>query len=162
MLFVPLHRFDLSDDLIDAIKAFVELDGFLPHNPLDQKDGDPRLLIIFDGLDELSMQGKLAAEAAQNFVQEVLRKVDRLNLRDARLKVLITGRDLSVQVNESNLRRPQQILHLLPYHLPRPAPPRVPYLLPDTVDEITSWESSEDIFEIIEAAKQGRVSSRIH
>jgi uncharacterized protein YjbI with pentapeptide repeats len=154
VLFVPLHRFDLSNDLIDAIKVFVELDGFLPHNPLDQKDGDPRLLIIFDGLDELSMQGKLAAEAAQNFVHEVLRKVDRLNLRDARLKVLITGRDLSVQVNESNLRRPQQILHLLPYYLPRPAPPPVPYLLPDTVDEITTWESSEEVFEIIEVAKQ--------
>jgi hypothetical protein len=37
VLFVPLHRFEPKDDLVDAVREFVSLDGFLPHNPLNQK-----------------------------------------------------------------------------------------------------------------------------
>ena len=117
VLFVPLHRFEPTDDLIDAVKEFVSYDGFLSHNPLDPKEGESRLLLIFDGLDELSMQGKVAAEVAQRFVQEVQRKVESFNAREPRLKVLISGRELAVQANVDGFRKPQQVLHILPYYL---------------------------------------------
>jgi uncharacterized protein YjbI with pentapeptide repeats len=64
------------------------------------------------------MQGKAAAETAQQFINEVQRKTDRLNAHEPRLKVLISGRELAVQANASEFRRPQQILHLLPYFVP--------------------------------------------
>jgi uncharacterized protein YjbI with pentapeptide repeats len=117
VLFVPLHRFEPTDDLIDAVKDFVSYDGFLSHNPLDPKEGESRLLIIFDGLDELSMQGKVAADVAQRFVQEVQRKVESFNAHEPRLKVLISGRELAVQSNVDGFRKPQQVLYILPYYV---------------------------------------------
>ncbi|MGB7923087.1 MAG: pentapeptide repeat-containing protein [Pyrinomonadaceae bacterium] len=119
VLFIPLHLFEPSDDLVDAVGNFVRDDHFLPHNPLDPENGDSRLLIIFDGLDELAMQGRVAAEIAQQFVLEVQRKAERFNNQgEPRLKVLISGRELVVQANASEFRKPQQILHVLPYFVP--------------------------------------------
>ncbi|WP_335068438.1 pentapeptide repeat-containing protein [Nostoc sp.] len=115
VLFIPLHHFEPSDDLVDAVGKFVRDDGFLRHNPLDKDKAESRLLIIFDALDELAMQGKIATEIAQQFVREVQRKVERFNVRKTCLQVLISGRELVVQANSSDFRQPQQILHILPY-----------------------------------------------
>ncbi|MBD2562517.1 MULTISPECIES: pentapeptide repeat-containing protein [Nostoc] len=115
VLFIPLHHFDPSDDLVDAVGKFVRDDGFLRYNPLLQDEGESRLLIIFDALDELAMQGKIAEKTAQDFVREVQKKVDRFNGRENRLQVLISGRELVVQANSADFRLHQQILHILPY-----------------------------------------------
>ena len=64
VLFIPLHQFEPSEDLIDAVGSFVRLGQLLPNNPIEPEEGEARLLIIFDGLDELAMQGKVAAEIA--------------------------------------------------------------------------------------------------
>ncbi|MGB3405564.1 MAG: pentapeptide repeat-containing protein, partial [Microcoleaceae cyanobacterium] len=117
VLFIPLHHFEPSDNLINAVGQFVEFDGILPHNPLDSEDREKRLLIIFDGLDELAMQGKIAEKTAQDFVREVQRQVDRLNQRETCLQILISGRELVVQANQTDFRQPGQILHLLPYFI---------------------------------------------
>jgi len=117
VLFIPLHLFKLSDDLVRAVGEFVQVEGFLPHNPLDRSDGESSLLIIFDGLDELSMQGKIAAEAAREFVEEVKEQVRQFNYRHTRLQVLISGREVVVQANRSKFRQLQQLLYLLPYFL---------------------------------------------
>lgn len=118
VLLVPLHRFELTADLVDAIGNFVKYDRFIPHNPLDPKEGDSKILVIFDGLDELSMQGKASAEVATQFMEEVQRKLDRFNYQEIRLKILITGRELAIQAYSDNFRRQRQVLHLLPYFVP--------------------------------------------
>jgi len=115
VLFIPLHHFDPSDDLIDAVGKFVQMDGILSHNPLAAEHRESRLLIIFDGLDELAMQGKIAEKTAQDFVREVQRKVEWFNQRETCLQVLIGGRELVVQANETDFRKEGQILHVLPY-----------------------------------------------
>lgn len=116
ILFVPLHLFEASDDLVEALGNYIRLTRILPYNPLDPEEGDAKLLLIFDGLDELTMQGKLAAETAQQFVSEIQRKVELLNSKDRlRLKVLISGRDLAVQANMNQLRKQQQVMYVLPY-----------------------------------------------
>jgi hypothetical protein len=115
VLFVPLHQFDPSGDLVKAVGEFVRYDQYLKDNPIDPDDDQLRLLIIFDGLDELAMQGKLAKEVAQEFVREVQAKVSRFNYRQTRLQVLITGREVAVQ---ESFRDPRQVLHALPYFLP--------------------------------------------
>ncbi|MCZ8306111.1 MAG: pentapeptide repeat-containing protein [Microcystis sp. LE19-98.1E] len=115
VLYIPLHRLSFSTDLVTAVKTFVQHDGFLPENPLEPSDQDLQLLIIFDGLDELSMQGKIAQEVAQNFVNEVRDQVKSFNQNKTRLQVLISGRDVVVQSNKNNFKKPQQIITILPY-----------------------------------------------
>ncbi|MFN7257243.1 MAG: pentapeptide repeat-containing protein, partial [Microcystis sp.] len=115
VLYIPLHRLSFSTDLVTAVQTFVQHDGFLPENPLEPRDQDLKLLIIFDGLDELSMQGKIAQEVAQNFVNEVRDQVKSFNQNKTRLQVLISGRDVVVQSNKNNFKKPQQIITILPY-----------------------------------------------
>ena len=115
VLYIPLHRLSFSTDLVTAVKTFVQHDGFLPENPLEPSDQDLQLLIIFDGLDELSMQGKIAQEVAQNFINEVRDQVKSFNQNKTRLQVLISGRDVVVQSNKNNFKKPQQIITILPY-----------------------------------------------
>jgi hypothetical protein len=118
VLFIPLHRFELTEDVIEAVAEHLKFDQFIVHNPLDPRSGDTNVFVIFDGLDELSMQGKLAAEVAQKFVREVERKTALLNSGGTmRLQSLIVGRELTIQANASDFRREGQILHTLPYYL---------------------------------------------
>ena len=118
VLFIPLHHFEPSDDLIDAVGKFVKFDRILPYNPLDAEHREERLMIIFDGLDELAMQGKIAEKTAQDFVGEVQRKVERLNQHKTCVQVLISGREVVVQANETPFRKEGQIFYVLPYFLP--------------------------------------------
>ena len=53
--YVPLHHFEFTGDLEQDVGAFVRDADLLRHNPLGGEKGEPRLLIIFDGLDELGM-----------------------------------------------------------------------------------------------------------
>jgi uncharacterized protein YjbI with pentapeptide repeats len=114
-LFVPLHLVDATRDVVDEIGRFVRDEGVLKHNPLDADSEEPNLVIIFDGLDELASQGKAAAETAGAFVREIDKLVERRNANGVRLRVLVSGRELVVQENESEFRKPRQILTLLPY-----------------------------------------------
>ncbi|MBK1986348.1 pentapeptide repeat-containing protein [Sphaerospermopsis aphanizomenoides BCCUSP55] len=118
VLFIPLHRFEVTDNLINAVGDFVVSNGFIKENPLQANDFESRLLIIFDGLDELAMQGKLGAEVAKEFIQKVDKNLANFNQRETRLQVLITGRNLTIQANSSLLdNSSQEILYVLPYFL---------------------------------------------
>jgi uncharacterized protein YjbI with pentapeptide repeats len=116
VLFVPLHLIDPSRDLTDEVGRFVADEGVLLQNPLDPDSPETNLLIVFDGLDELANQGKAAAETARAFIREIERTVEKRNAHEVRLRVLLSGRELVIQENEAEFRRPRQILNLLPYH----------------------------------------------
>jgi uncharacterized protein YjbI with pentapeptide repeats len=118
ILFVPLHQFDPTGDLIQAIGNFIAYDPLLQSNPLKLPPTEPRRLIIFDGLDELAMQGQIAKDVSQAFVREVKGQLDRFNQRQTLLQVIISGREPAVQDNSSEFRKPHQILHLLPHFIP--------------------------------------------
>ena len=113
VLFVPLHRFDIKEDLIDALQKFVRLNGYFTQDPL----GDEKLVVIFDGLDELAMQGKVLADAASQFIREIKMKLGNLNSQKTRLQVIVSGRDIIIQANEAEFRREHQLLHILPYYI---------------------------------------------
>ncbi|HIQ14578.1 MAG TPA: NACHT domain-containing protein, partial [Leucothrix sp.] len=118
VLFIPLHHFDPSKDLTQAVDDFIKKEGMAVTNPLDATNGQERLLIVFDGLDELSMKSQADSEVAQNFVQEVHDVLYRFNSGGTlKRQAIITGRDIVVQSSEQRLRKPQQILHMLPYYL---------------------------------------------
>jgi uncharacterized protein YjbI with pentapeptide repeats len=117
VLFIPLHLIDPSKNLEDEIARFVRDEGVLAHNPLDPASPEPNLLVILDGLDELATQGKAAAETARAFVREIERTVQKRNSAGTRLRVLLSGRELVVQENDSEFRQPGQVLTLLPYYV---------------------------------------------
>ena len=115
VVFIPLHLFAITDDLVDAVGRFVREDRILTHHPLEYQMGDRRVLLIFDGLDELAMQGKVAEQATQHFIREVCRTVERLNLHGTRVYALLSGREVVIQANVHEFRKPGQLLHILPY-----------------------------------------------
>lgn len=117
VLLVPLHRVDPGGDIEEIVGRFVREAECLPDNPLDPVLGEARLLLIFDGLDELSMQGKTGAELARSFLDEVRRYVERRNHDRLRIQVLVEGREVAVQQGSDLLRRPRQILTLLSYYV---------------------------------------------
>ena len=116
-LFIPLHQFDATGNLIEAMGKYIQGNRFLSSNPLDAKNGKDRLFIIFDGLDELAMQGKAASEVANAFVEEVLTRIHHGNVQGLRRNVLITGRSIIIQSVEGRLRERKQISYVLPYLL---------------------------------------------
>jgi hypothetical protein len=117
VLFVPLHQLNWDTDLKDAIGKFIrdDLHGVMPPNPLQPENLQSRLLLIFDGLDELAMQGKVGIEAAQQFVRDVQKLFYQFNQKELKLQVLLSGRDVVVQANNGEFRKEKQILHVLPY-----------------------------------------------
>jgi uncharacterized protein YjbI with pentapeptide repeats len=115
---VPLHLIDPGKDLVAAIQDFTHNHPYISFNPLEFPNGVNRLLLILDGLDELSMQGKVGATVAKELIDEVRQQVNRLNHVKLCLQVLLSGRELVVQANSADLRKPGQVLHLLPYFVP--------------------------------------------
>ncbi|MDD2706133.1 MAG: pentapeptide repeat-containing protein, partial [Acidocella sp.] len=104
---------DPSKNLKQMVGEFLQGRGLLPFNPMD--DHDKPLLLILDGLDELSMQGRSGAEAAKQLLDEVRNAVGVANYTTLCLRCLITGRDLAVQAVEQALHLESTSLHLLPY-----------------------------------------------
>ena len=117
VLFIALHHFNMTDDFVESVGNFVRDNRHLTTNPILQETRKERLLLIFDGLDELSMQGQAATDSANQFVDKLIKVLDRQNDAGNKWQAIITGRDLSVQSNEHSLDKQQQVLSILPYRL---------------------------------------------
>ena len=116
VLFVPLHQIDLELGIAHAITDYFRQTGHFSNDPLITDTHETTILIL-DGLDEIQMQGRAAQEAAQNFVNDLIRYVDRKNTSSCKLLCLITGRDLAIQSAEGALKIEGQVLHLAPYSM---------------------------------------------
>lgn len=130
VLFIPLHFFDLSGDLVTSLSTFLraDLDNILPPNPLEKESAEQKVLLIFDGLDELSMQGKVGAQVAQEFVREVQKKLLSFNRNTARVFALLSGRELVIKTTKTEFRQEGQILYILPYFDPETAGKKYSYV----------------------------------
>ncbi len=115
VLYIPLHLLDLTGELKQSIHSYCEYQADRPDAPLDPETGPKRLLIILDGLDELSKLSKALETVACDFLTEVERTVSNLNDGGLRVQVLIFGRPVAVSPIESRLRQEGSILHLLPF-----------------------------------------------
>ena len=62
VLYMPLHLLDAKGELVSEAGKVLLAGGILGHNPLASENGEERLLLILDGLDELAMLGKIARE----------------------------------------------------------------------------------------------------
>jgi uncharacterized protein YjbI with pentapeptide repeats len=114
VLHIPLHHFNFKGEFESAVQEFIQVTDLGIYNPFDYENQE-RLLIIFDGLDELAMQGKIGADIASEFVDEVIRRVNVRNQQQTRLQVVLTGRDVILQSIASKFRKGVQVLYILPY-----------------------------------------------
>ncbi|MEO5361799.1 MAG: pentapeptide repeat-containing protein [Nitrospirota bacterium] len=118
LLFIPLHLFEMEDDLEKAIDKYINKEGFLKVNPIGKKSGFKKVIMIFDGLDELVMQGQEAVKVSNSFIRELQKQLNIINnIVGINFMAIVTGRELVIQSNETEIRTPHQILHLLPYYL---------------------------------------------
>lgn len=111
VLFIPLHRINIDGEMQDAVKKYLTNTELLSANPFEESE----LIIIFDGLDELTMQGKNISESAKLFVDEIARQLLAKNQEKCKLQIIISGRDVVIQQNESGFRKEKEIIRLLPY-----------------------------------------------
>ena len=74
--------------------------------------------MIFDGLDELVMQGKAMQDLAQQFIQEVKSQINNMNHLTCRLMVILSGRKLLIDACQNEFKKKKQIITLLPYYVP--------------------------------------------
>lgn len=116
-IYIPLHLIDPVKDVASEVERFIRDEGLIGFNPLDPEIKERNVLLVFDGLDELASLGKVAAQVARDFVQAVERMIERRNLGNNPLFVVISGRELIVQENETDFRKPKQVLTILPYKL---------------------------------------------
>jgi adenylate kinase family enzyme len=117
VIYIPLQHFNVKDDLSASLSEYLKESDFLEHNPLELiHNSNQKLLLIFDGLDELSKQGRHANELAKEFVFEIQRKVNNINRENIKLYVVLTGRELVIQNQIGSFRNPHQVLNLLPYY----------------------------------------------
>lgn len=115
VLYVPLHRYDFQGDAMHALSVFAALPDELGHDPVANLLDDDPLLVIFDGLDELSKAGDLANSSARAFVDHLTSRVAAHNNGLPRLMVLLAGRPVATEESTVVHRKPTQRLHILRY-----------------------------------------------
>jgi uncharacterized protein YjbI with pentapeptide repeats len=107
VLFVELQRIILTNDLYRDIGTYFERrhrptgtkgsPGF-HENPLDWAKTDNRpVLLVFDGLDEITHDSEQAKEIARNFVLNVQRLVQEQNSDGGCLRAVLLGRNAACQ-----------------------------------------------------------------
>lgn len=109
VVWVPLHHFDFESKLEMALEKFCTESGTPPEDVLNTS---PRVLLIFDGLDELALSGRASQEMAKAFVSELIRLVELRNRNGLTVQALLSGREVAIQEYAAELRR-SRILVLL-------------------------------------------------
>jgi hypothetical protein len=117
VLRIPLHLLDLQKTWSDAVTAYIKKFVKLELDPLNPPGDKSTCLIIFDGLDELVQAGKEAEVLVTTFLDHVKRELITTNERQARIRVIISGRTYAIQSHETSFREKHQVLNLFPYHL---------------------------------------------
>lgn len=113
VIYIPLQDYYLKKELEEGVKKFLE-DG----DCLKQIDPfkENKLLLIYDGLDELAMTGKSLETVAKDFINHIKNEMNSKNRKNIKIKIILSGRDIIIQNNESEFRNKNEIIHLLPFY----------------------------------------------
>ena len=120
VLLFPLQRFQWRAGIVESVGATLNTYGDqMRHNPLDPNHLRQRrktLLLIFDGLDELTASTQVSEAISATFLRELTTTLR--SWHDQPVRVIVTGRDAifgNVEGPASVL--PDEQFHLLPYHV---------------------------------------------
>lgn len=113
-LFIPLHLLNLKSSIDDAVEEYVKDPQYFTTFSFSEF-AQGGCVIIFDGLDEIQLQGRLAQEAAQSFMTELLRFLLTKSGDRRRIISIVTGRDVAVQSTDTIVRSHGISLNVSPY-----------------------------------------------
>jgi len=115
VIYVPLHRLNVQGEFGAELETFcTEIDS-CPTGLMNSDLAEKRLLVVLDGLDELSKQGAIGATIAAAFVEEVIRKIANRNATKLRVQVIVSGRPIAVQDIADKFRGTGRVVTILPY-----------------------------------------------
>ena len=112
--YIPLQWIDIRSNLREGLKQFIEDEGFAL-NPIPGEND--KVLLLLDGLDELSMQGKEMADAAREFIDMLSNLCGPINHQERKLLCILSGRNVIIDQNRNKLNALGQVLQLMPYFL---------------------------------------------
>jgi hypothetical protein len=92
-IYIPLHLIDIEGDIGDEINRFLRDGGLLSFDPLDPDFQINDLLLVFDGLEELT------SDTAKRFILAIERMVERRNAARCALFVLVSESELATNLN---------------------------------------------------------------
>lgn len=119
LLYVPLHQLDINIDLFTSLEKFTTQHPAIGFNVVSGEHSYGDLVLVFDGLDELSMQGLAASETAIQFIDDLIRLLYKVNSQGRRWKAIVTGRDISIQSSETIIKSNEQVINIIPYYVDR-------------------------------------------
>lgn len=139
VLYIPLHMLDFERDAFAAVQAFARLDTQLGGDSFEGlASGDPVILIL-DGLDELSRVSETGGQVARTFVESLNLNLAQRNAghTKARVLALLVGRPLAIHEGAAVLNRPGQRVEILRLLVPQQEFPstRAQELPPDLRDQ---------------------------
>ena len=137
VLLFPLQRFQWRAGIIESVAATLNTYADqMRHNPLDPdhlRDRHTPLLLIFDGLDELTANTEVSEAISATFLREL--SATLRTWADRPVWAIVTGRDaIFGNVEGPTAALPGKRFHLLPYYVREPephAPNRSDYHDPD-------------------------------
>lgn len=115
VLLVPLHMLDFERDAFAAVQTFARLDTQLGGDPFEAlASGDPVILIL-DGLDELSRVSDTGGQVARTFVESLNLNLAQRNAGHAKARVLalLVGRPMAIHEGAAALKKPGQRVEIL-------------------------------------------------
>ena len=120
VLLFPLQRFQWRTGIIESVAATLNAySDHMRHNPLDPKHlrhRDTPLLLIFDGLDELSASTEISEAISATFLRELSSALGTWS--DRLVWAVVTGRDaIFGNIEGPTSALPGQRLHLLSFHV---------------------------------------------
>ncbi|WP_458094941.1 pentapeptide repeat-containing protein [Roseomonas sp. WA12] len=143
-LFFPLQRFSTSEQLVSAIGSYLRNTQAFESNPINESSFFPvngKIVLLFDGLDEITKPGETAEVEARRFLSELRTTLGQWNHSSRRVLAIVTGRDAVVQASRDTLRvHPRSELRILPLFFRTEASPH--RLDPDNlslIDQRLDW-----------------------
>ncbi|MCA1197060.1 AAA family ATPase [Sphingomonas sp. R647] len=114
VIFIPLHLINIKSSVEDSIEEYLTAAGHFSSFSLDEFTKS-KCVLIFDGLDELQLQGRLSQETAHSFMAELMRFLQTKNSSRRNVIAVVTGRDVAIQSTDSVVRSQGFSLNVAPY-----------------------------------------------
>lgn len=121
VLYVPLQKLSLDNvSMPETIDAYFRRANYFSTPPLENADkieANGRVLVVIDGLDEVSRQSR-TADRSHLFVDKLKAWLSVKNDKVVRFFALVLGRDAAIEQTSTELSlAPRQAFYILPYRL---------------------------------------------
>lgn len=115
VILIKLHYLDMSKDIDAAIQGYCNEYPSLRGIDISTTN---KLIVVFDGLDEISMQGTAGESISKTFIHNLKIKSGLCSNVNRDIKFIVTGRDLAIQSCENVIKDIKCYLALLAYYIP--------------------------------------------